>query len=136
MSRTGPTIVIIDDDASVRKALRRLLCSTGLTVETFGTAEAFLHSAGRPAPDCLILDLHLPGLSGLELQARLAAEGRPIPVVFITAYPEGPARDAALRAGAVAFLVKPFEEGSLLDAVARALCPGRRGAEDERAANG
>ena len=131
MSRTGQTIVIVDDDASVRKALRRLLCATGLAVETFATGEEFLQSAGRPAPACLILDVHLPGLSGLELQARLTAEGRRIPVVFITAYPEEPARDAALRAGAVAFLAKPFEERSLLDAVAGALCLRRRGAEDE-----
>jgi len=115
------TIFIIDDDASVRRALRRLIRSVGLNVVTFATAEEFLQSPEQPVPDCLILDVHLPGLSGFELQERLTAEGRSIPIVFITAYADDPAGARAVPAGTVAFLKKPFEEQSLLDAVARAL---------------
>jgi len=118
---TGQKVVIIDDDESVRKALRRLLRSAGASPETFATAEEFLDAAAQPAPACLILDVHLPGLSGLELQKRLTAEGRCVPVVFITAYGDGRMRDLALRAGAIAFLQKPFEERLLLDAVVRAM---------------
>jgi FixJ family two-component response regulator len=131
MSPSRQTVVLIDDDESVRRALGRLLRSAGLALEAFATAEEFLQAAGRREPDCLILDVHLPGLSGLELQARLAAEGRCVPVVFITAFAEEQVRGPALRAGAIAFLAKPFEERSLLDAVARALCFRRHGAEDE-----
>jgi len=122
MVRTRP-IIIVDDDESVRRALRRLLRSVGMTVTTFATAEEFLESTGQPPPGCLILDVHLPGLSGLELQKRLIAEGRCAPVVFITAYGDDPTREQALRAGAIAFLLKPFEEQPFLDAVARAIGP-------------
>jgi len=121
VSPTQQTIFIIDDDASVRRALRRLIRSVGLNVVTFATAEDFLQSPEQPVPDCLLLDVHLPGLSGFELQERLTAEGRSIPIVFITAYENDPAGARAVQAGAVAFLKKPFEEQSLLDAVARAL---------------
>jgi FixJ family two-component response regulator len=114
-------MVLIDDDESVRRALGRLLRSAGMNVLAFATAEEFLETAPPPAPDCLILDVHLPGLSGLELQKRLAAEGRCVPVVFITAYEDEQARDVALRGGAVAFLYKPFEEKALLEAVEAAL---------------
>jgi FixJ family two-component response regulator len=126
MTRAGETIVLIDDDESVRRALGRLIRSVGLCVETFGTAEEFLRSPA--APGCLVLDVHLPGLSGLDLQRRLADEGRCVPIVFITAYADEQARDAALRAGAVAFLRKPFEEQALLEALGRAtgwVCPVR-----------
>jgi len=118
MPRTRQTICIIDDDESVRRALRRLLRSVGLDVETFATAEEFLQAPAQPAPDYLVLDVHLPGLSGLELQARLKTEGRHIPIVFITAYAEECVREQALRAGAIAFLQKPFDEQVLLAAVA------------------
>jgi len=121
VSPTRQTIFIIDDDESVRRALRRLIRSVGLNVVTFATAEEFLQSPHQPAPDCLILDVHLPGLSGLELQERLTAEGRHVPIVFITAYAEDQMGEGALQAGAVAFLEKPFEEQLLLDAIARAL---------------
>jgi FixJ family two-component response regulator len=120
MFRNNPTIAIIDDDESVRRALRRLIRSSGFGVETFGSAEEFLAS-DRPAPGCLVLDVHLPGLSGLDLQRRLAAEGRTLPIVFISAYTEDPVRHSALNDGAVAFLHKPFEEQSLLEAVHRAV---------------
>jgi two-component system, LuxR family, response regulator FixJ len=123
MPPTRHTVYIIDDDDSVRRALRRLIRSVGLKVETFATAEEFLQSSIQPAPGCLILDLHLPGMSGLELQERLNTEGRGVPIVIVTAYPEEPVRELALEAGAIAFLQKPFEEQSLLDAVKRALGP-------------
>jgi FixJ family two-component response regulator len=120
MSRTERTIVIIDDDESVRKALRRLVRSAGWRVVTFATAEEFLAAPEQPAPAGLILDVHLPGLSGLELQQRLTAAGRSIPIVFITAYADEPTRAEALRGGAVAFLAKPFEDQALLDAIKQA----------------
>jgi FixJ family two-component response regulator len=123
MSRARQTVTIIDDDASVRRALARLLRSVGLSAATFASAEEYLQTLPEPAPGCLILDVHLPGLSGLELYERLKVEGRCLPVVFITAYETDRLRQLALAAGAVAFLPKPFEEQALLDAVARALCP-------------
>ena len=122
MYPTGPTIFVIDDDESVRRAVGRLIRAAGLNVKTFAAAEDFMRSTGLTAPGCLVLDVHLPGLSGLELQQRLNAEGRGVPIVFITAYGDDQACDRALRAGAIAFLQKPFEEQSLLDAVGRALC--------------
>ncbi len=112
-------VYIIDDDESVRRALRRLLHSAGFQTATFATAEDFLQSADDRASACLILDVHLPGLSGLALQQQLVAEGRNVPIVFITAYPERQVREQVLQAGAIAFLEKPFEDQSLLEAVER-----------------
>ena len=120
MARPPLTVFIIDDDASVRKAVRRLVQSAGLTARTFASAEEFLGTA-LPPPDCLILDVRMPGgLGGLELQQRLTARVPRIPVVFITGHEDAQARDDALAAGAVAFLLKPFDGQALLDAVARA----------------
>lgn len=119
MPETPPTICIVEDDESVRRALRRLIRSMGLGVEAFATAEEFLQSFAQTLPRCLILDVHLPGLSGLELQRRLHAEGRRVPVVMITAYADDKVREEALLTGAIAFLPKPFEELSLLQAVMR-----------------
>jgi FixJ family two-component response regulator len=121
VSQDEPTIAVIDDDESVRRALRRLIHSTGLAVETFATAEALLEDEAQSPPDCLVLDVRLPGLSGLELQERLASTGRHIPIVFITAVEDEQARRQALAAGAVDFLAKPFDEEVLLDALAAAL---------------
>jgi FixJ family two-component response regulator len=121
MSRSGATIFIIDDDESVRRALGRLIRSAGLNAETFATAEEFLRHPGQAAPGCLVLDLHLPGLCGLGLQERLKAEGRRVPIVFISGDTDQRAREQALQAGAVAFLQKPFEEQELLGAVRRAM---------------
>jgi FixJ family two-component response regulator len=121
MPCSDQTVLIIDDDESVRRALRRLVRSVGLKAESHATAEEFLRAPEKPAPGCLVLDVHLPGLSGLELQQYLATKGRRIPIVFITAYVEENIRERALRAGAVAFLYKPFEEQALLDAIAIAL---------------
>jgi FixJ family two-component response regulator len=131
MPAPASTIAIIDDDESVRRALRRLINLLGLHVETFATAEDFLENpfiSGSPPEAhpfepfrCLILDVHLPGMSGLELQERLKAEGRDVAIVFITAYPNDRARTQALRAGAIAFLHKPFDEKALVDAVNKGL---------------
>jgi FixJ family two-component response regulator len=121
MDRTGWCIFIIDDDESVRRALRRLVLSIGLAVESFATAEEFLEAPAEPVPSCLILDIHLPGISGLDLQRRLSDEGRRIPVVFITAHADPSVCDLALPLGTVALLHKPFEEQHLLDALAKAL---------------
>ena len=93
----------------------------GLTATAFATAEKFLELTREPAPGCVIVDVQLPELSGLELQKRLTAEGRGVPIVFITAYGDDQTRDLALRDGAIAFLQKPFEERLLLDAVVRAM---------------
>ena len=121
MSRTGNTIAIIDDDESVRHALRRLVQSAGWKALTFASAEEFLQSPARPPPYCLILDMRLPGLSGLDLKKQLDAEARTVPVIFITAHVDEQVRQQALQAGAIAFLSKPFEEQALLDALALAV---------------
>jgi FixJ family two-component response regulator len=121
MYQPGQIVVIIDDDESVRRALGRLLRSVGLKVDAFATAEDFLKSNQQAPPACLIVDVHLPGMSGLDLQKHLGATGRKHPVVFITAYGDEQMRVAALHAGAIAFLSKPFDEQALLTAVARAV---------------
>jgi FixJ family two-component response regulator len=124
MSAARQTVCVIDDDASVLRALGRLLRSVGFHAATFPTAEAFLECAEAAAARCLVVDVHLPGLGGLDLQERLRAEGRDVPVVFITAFGDERARARALRAGALAFLEKPFGEQALLDAVQQAVRPG------------
>src|SRR5262245_55247952 len=130
VARSPLTVFVIDDDESVRKAVRRLVQSAGLTARTFASAEDFLDAA-PPSPDCLILDVRMPGgLGGLELQRRLASHGPRIPIVFITAHEDGQTRDSALAAGAVAFLMKPFDDQEVLDAVARATGPGGQAAPD------
>jgi FixJ family two-component response regulator len=128
VGQADPTISVIDDDESVRRALRRLIRSAGFDVETFRSAEDFLASGEGYAPACLILDVRMPGMSGLELQRRLATSGRHIPIVFITAHEDEPARRATLDAGAVGFLQKPFDDLALLEAVAKAL-KGDRGVQ-------
>jgi len=110
---------VVEDDPSVCRALARLLRTEGMAVETFASAEEFLAHGGL-GPGCLILDIRLPGLSGLELFRELAHRGRALPAVFITAYDDPALREQALRAGAVDFLLKPFQEEALLAAVARA----------------
>jgi len=117
-----PLVSIVDDDESVRESLRGLIRSIGLRVETFASAQAFSTSEQLGKTDCLILDVRMPGKSGLELQRELAANQRDIPIIFITAHgsDEG-VRARALRDGAVAFLSKPFSEDALLEAVNAAL---------------
>jgi FixJ family two-component response regulator len=116
----APLVCVIDDDASLLRALRRLLEAGGFRVCTFSSAEEFLESA-TTAPACLVLDVHLGGLSGLDLQERLVAAGRRIPVVFITAHDDAATRERAHRAGAVDYLRKPFNDESLIAGIKRAL---------------
>ena len=116
-----PIVFVVDDDSSVRGALRRLLTSVGHTCETFGSADEFL---GRLDPDltgCLLLDVRMPGLSGLDLQQALNARGNDLPVIFLTGYADVPLTVRAMKAGAVEVLTKPFEDQALLDAVGHAL---------------
>jgi FixJ family two-component response regulator len=119
--RKTQLIAIVDDDESVRSAIRGLLKSAGLKTESFASAEEFLKSGQRDETGCLITDIRMPGLSGLELQAQLAAEGCRIPIIFITAYADTRTRMQAMRAGAVEFLGKPFDDEVLLDSVRAAL---------------
>ena len=114
-------VMIVDDDKSVRRAARRLIKSFGFAVETFASAEDFLTSGRLLQTACLVLDVQMPGLNGLELQNRLISEGHQIPTLFITAFNDENAREQALRAGAVGYLVKPFEEADLLAGIKLAL---------------
>src|ERR1700739_2487656 len=109
-------ISIVDDDISVRRSTRRLLLSSGYRAETFGSAEEFLDSKSATKPACLILDLRMPGMSGLELQRRLAQNGNGIPIIFLSAHASEEDERSALRAGAVRFLRKPISKEALLGA--------------------
>jgi FixJ family two-component response regulator len=123
-------ISIVDDDPAVRNGLRRLMDVAGLVAETFASAEEFLRSRSMPATTCLILDVHMPGMDGLELQRRLRAANWKIPIIFISAHGEE-MRARALEGGAVAFFAKPFSTEALLEAIdaARAGRPQTRAAE-------
>jgi FixJ family two-component response regulator len=114
-------ICVIDDDVSVLRALQRLLVADGFDVETFSSAENFLESRHRGTATCLVLDVHLGGLSGFELHDQLVASGGRIPVVFITAHDDAPTRERARRAGAIDYLRKPFDDESLIQAINRAI---------------
>jgi FixJ family two-component response regulator len=118
-------VFVIDDDGLVRRALSRLLRSAGLQVQTFPSAKAFLDFAPPDRPACLVLDLQLPGPSGLELQAALIRAGRDIPIVFVTGHGDVPSSVRAMKSGAVDFLQKPFDGQELLGCVARALSRSR-----------
>jgi FixJ family two-component response regulator len=114
-------ISIVDDDRSIREATGNLVCSLGYDVSTFVSAEEFLDSDRVHDTCCLITDLQMPGLSGIELQSRLIADGRRLPIIFITAYPEDSVRARAMKAGAVCFMSKPYSEESLIACIDRAL---------------
>lgn len=114
-------IVIVDDDDLMRGALLGLLKSVGLTAQEFASAEEFLNSGQQRQVGCLIADIRMPGISGLELQAKLNAENCRIPMIFITAHGDEKMRLQALRAGAVEFLAKPFDEDALLESIRIAL---------------
>ena len=117
---------VVDDDTSVRIATGRLIRSLGFKVEMFTSGEEFLHLGRLQETCCLVLDVHMPGISGLQLQSHLVAAGYQIPTIFITAYPDERARTRALRAGAVDFLYKPFSEEALLSAIDLALEVGEQ----------
>jgi FixJ family two-component response regulator len=114
-------IAVVDDDASVQTALQDLIESEGLSPLCFGSAEQFLSSGAQHRAACLIADIRMPGISGLELQAKLKAEQCPIPIIFITAHGDAKMRTQAMRHGAVNFLAKPFDDAVLLEAVHAAL---------------
>lgn len=115
------TVAVIDDDASVREALRGLLKSAGFRAEVFASAEEFLDSRRLANTACLILDVRMSGMSGLELQEHLIASNRAVPIIFITAHGDEEARARALERGAVEFLQKPFSDETLLDAITRSI---------------
>ena len=115
------TVAIVDDDGSVRDTTKDLLDSAGLSAATFASAESFLQSKETCAIQCLIADMRMPGMSGLELHGRLAAASTPIPMILITAYPDEGARARALKAGVICFLAKPFNADDLLACVEIAL---------------
>jgi FixJ family two-component response regulator len=115
------TVYVVDDDESVRKSLARLIRSVGLRVETFPSAREFLGASRPECPSCLILDLRLPGASGLELQSALGDAARTLPIIFISGVATVPASVRAMKGGALDFLQKPFDEAELLDRIRQAL---------------
>jgi len=117
----GRVVCIVDDDASLRRALRNLLMSVGFRVETFESAEAFLESVHRDSIGCVVLDVRMAGMSGLDLLRHLVATGSRIPAIMLTAHADDETRRRSLEAGAVAFLEKPVRSSALLDAVRTAL---------------
>jgi RNA polymerase sigma factor (sigma-70 family) len=131
MSR-APVVFVVDDDPSVRSSLKFLISTVGLQVESFDSADAFLHRKPPDAPSCLVLDVRLPGLSGLDLQRELAARNIRIPIVFVTGHGDIPMSVRAMKAGAVEFLTKPFHDQDLLDAIRIALERDRARRQQEK----
>ena len=127
-----PTVFIVDDDADVRESLQELLESVGLHSQSFGTAQEFLSSARADGPSCLVLDVRLPGISGLDLQHELKRGKVSIPIIFLTAHADVPMSVKAMKSGAVEFLTKPFRQQDLLDAVQRSLTRDRIVREKQR----
>ena len=129
-------VFVIDDDAGVRRALETLLRSVGLRVGTFGSAAEFLASPQTEGPSCLVLDVRLPGVSGLDFQAELAKADVRVPIIFITGHGDIPMTVRAMKAGAVEFLAKPFRDQDLLDAVRLGLDRDRLRRESDKAIAG
>ena len=121
MARTQPLIAIVDDEEAVCRALRRLLVASSLDVMTFPSGEMFLDSLATNDPDCVVLDLHMPGLNGLDLLKRLANAGRRIPVIIITGRDDQGTRATCVAAGAHAYLAKPLDYAKLLQAISDAV---------------
>ena len=128
----APVVFVVDDDPSVRSSLKFLLSSVGLQVESFESAETFLQRKPPDAPSCLVLDVRLRGLSGLDFQHELAARNIRIPIVFVTGHGDIPMSVRAMKAGAIEFLTKPYRDQDLLDAVRIALEQDRARREQER----
>ena len=133
MTETDAMVFIVDDDAPMRESLKNLIRSVGLRAEVFASAQEFLRSKRPDVPGCLVLDVRMPGLSGLDLQRRTTEAGVEIPIIFITGYGDIPMSVRAMKAGAVEFLTKPFRDQDLLDAIQQALERDRK-ARDQRAA--
>jgi RNA polymerase sigma factor (sigma-70 family) len=129
---TTSIVFVVDDDASVRSSLKFLLSTVGLQVESFDSADTFLHKKLPDAPSCLVLDVRLPGLSGIDIQRELAARNIRIPTIFLTGHGDIPMSVRAMKAGAVEFLTKPFRDQDLLDAVRVALEGDRARREQDK----
>jgi FixJ family two-component response regulator len=125
MTMPDPIVFVVDDEASVRDAIRNLIKSVGLKVETFASAGEFLAKTRQEAPGCLVLDVRLPGLSGLEFQRELTKANVHIPIIFITGHADVPMTVRAMKDGAVEFLTKPFRGQELLDAIQEAIAKDR-----------
>jgi FixJ family two-component response regulator len=121
VTEAAPVVFVVDDDPSVRRAIKRLVESVGLRAELFGSAQEFLYSERPDAASCLVLDIRLPGISGLDFQRELAEANIHTPIVFITAHGDIPMTVRAMKAGAVEFLTKPFRDQDLLDAIQQSL---------------
>ena len=130
-SRSGPTVFIVDDDQGVRQAVQDLVESVGLHAEAFATGQEFLDRKPTSRPSCLVLDVRLPQMSGLDFQRKLAEAGVQIPIIFITAHGDIPMSVRALKAGAIEFLAKPFRDQDLLDAIQQALQRDRAAREQQ-----
>jgi FixJ family two-component response regulator len=127
-----PTVFIIDDDRGVRQSIQDLVESVGLHCESFATTQDFLGSQRAEGPSCLVLDVRLPGMSGLDFQRNLAGKGIHIPVIFVTGHGDIPMTVQAMKSGAVEFLTKPFRDQDLLDAIQQALQRDRASREQQR----
>jgi FixJ family two-component response regulator len=132
MADGAPMVFVIDDDASVRASVEGLLKSVGLRSELFETAEGFLQAKRPDSPSCLVLDVSLPGISGLDFQRELADAGVQIPIIFVTGHGDIPMSVKAMKSGAVEFLTKPFHDTDLLDAIRQALERDRVAREQRR----
>ena len=133
MGDANPSVVIIDDDPEFRDSVDRLLRSVGLHTQQFSSVSDFLNAKLSDRPTCLVLDIRMPGRSGLELQRDLAAANRQVPIIFITAHGDIPMTVQAMKGGAIEFLTKPFRDQDLLDAVEAGLARDRTRQESERA---
>lgn len=131
MTDKSTFIYVVDDDPSVTKALCRLIQSAGFRVQAFASAEELLELGNPETTDCLVLDVRLPGMNGIDLQKKLAFAGSKFPVIFITAYEDSRAEQEAMTSGAVAFLRKPFEDRHLLNAIRSAVKQKDRGDRDK-----
>ena len=127
-----PIVFIIDDDPSVRRSIQDLLSSVELQSKAFATPQEFLDSKGPDRPSCLVLDVRLPGMNGLEFQRQLAEAGIPIPIIFITGHGDIPMTVRAMKSGAVEFLTKPFDDQELLEAIDQALDRDRAAYQEEQ----
>src|ERR1700741_5140823 len=132
MPESDAVVFVVDDDASVREALQRLIRSAGLSVEAFASAEEFLGRVRPNVPSCLVLDVRLPDLSGIDVQQRMVEANNEMPILFITGYGDIPTTVKAMKAGAVEFLTKPLVEGDLLESIRNAIARDRAG-RDHRA---
>jgi FixJ family two-component response regulator len=133
MRNANPSVFIVDDDPEFRDSVGRLLRSVGLHTEQFSSISDFLNAAPSDGPTCLVLDIRMPGGSGLELQRELAAANRQVPIIFITAHADVPMTVQAMKGGAIEFLTKPFRDQELLDAVEAGLARDRARRESDKA---